>query len=219
MKTIRLLCLPVLIFLASCGGGDEQEDDFFSDYRDAYEAYMSGEKSVEETIPAIEKFVEDHPKEEVGHLFLAHLRSWQYDWPAAEAAYRDALALNSKSTDGLLGIGYIHLNRGTYDSVDIYMVKVLEVNAKNSYAFANLAVSSLMQGDTIMALENMESSLEVEETGYNTAISVLLWQAVGQMEDRLEAQSETANALNAEFMTKPGLALKNGKDLLSWLEE
>jgi Tfp pilus assembly protein PilF len=219
MKPIHLLYLSVLIFFASCGGANEQEDDFFSDYRDAYEAYMSGEKSVEETIPAIEKFVDDHPKEEVGHLFLAHLRSWQNDWPAAEAAYRDALALNSKSTDGLLGIGYIHLNRRSYDSVDIYMDKVLEVNAKNSYAFANLAVSSLMQGDTALALQHMESSLEFEETGYNTALSVLLWQAVGQMDDRIKAQSETANTLNAAFMTKPGLLLKHGKNLPSWLGE
>jgi tetratricopeptide (TPR) repeat protein len=201
----------------SCSGGGGDEENSFQAYEDAYKAYMSGEKPAKEVLPDVKQYVSEHKGEEVGYLFLAHLQVESDQLKEAEASYQKAIEINERSFEAFNGIGYIYLNQGYYDSAISYMEKALEYNEKNPYSEANMAVCYLFEGDTIRSIELINASLEKERTGHNTAVALLLTEALPGMEVAEVTLDET-DTLNKSFETAAYRALKSGSGFPGWLK-
>jgi Tfp pilus assembly protein PilF len=215
MRYLSLFSLIASILLFSCSGGGGDEENSFQAYEDAYEAYMSGEKSAEEVMDEVLEFVESHEQEEVGYLFLAHLQTETGQLQKAMTSYRKALEINTKSSTAYNGVGYVYLIQNELDSAIVYLDLALKNNSKDPYSEANKAVCVLLKGDTSRSIQLINASLGKEHNGHNTAVALLMKAAMPGTEVA-DISMEEAAKVNEEFETAAFRAVEAGTGFEGW---
>lgn len=105
------------------------------------------------------------PKSAQARVYLGQAYSLQEDLKAAEAAYREALALDAASFGALKGLGgYVLLTTERYAEAEAVLAKATELNPMDSTAWSFLGQACHYQGKDQAARAAYERALAIDPT-------------------------------------------------------
>ncbi|MFZ4712938.1 MAG: tetratricopeptide repeat protein [Bacteriovoracaceae bacterium] len=116
----------------------------------------------DEAIKEALKELEANPQSEDGNILLGQIYVKSEDYVKAEQYYKNALKINIKSTDALIGLAWISFKRNNVDvALDLYS-KVIKIDANHSYAHKQLGLVYKLMGQGSLAIESFKVYLQIE---------------------------------------------------------
>ncbi len=120
---------------------------------------------------------------------------WAGNVDAAFKDYQQALRLDRHNTEAHDDIGVIYANRQNFKQAMFHFSRAIEIDPVYQKAYHNRALALFLMGNTVLALSDIERSLELSphDRGGLLLKSAIL-KAVGRHEDaaRIEEQARSA---------------------------
>jgi superkiller protein 3 len=160
-----------------------------------------------EVLPLVRAFVGRHPGQPAALNTLGTVLDATGDYPAAEAAYRQGLAVQPLAAYLYNNLGLNLAEQGrTAEAVPVFR-RALELDPHSEVVRNNLGATLVRRGDQRSALRLFRDGGADSATAHNNLAAILLEQ--GQLE---ESRAEILESLNARSFFTP--ALENFKLLL-----
>ncbi len=131
-----------------------------------YRAWLSlaetiGKTKPEEALAAYQHAAELQPKEAEPHLAAGLLLEREDHYAQAEQEYKLALALDSRSTDAVMGLANIYVRGYRFPEAKEYLRKLLAANADSAPVHIQLARVLAAEGNTKAAIPEMEAGVKL----------------------------------------------------------
>jgi len=131
-----------------------------------YRAWLSlaetiGKTKPEEALAAYQHAAALQPKEAEPHLAAGLLLEREDHYAQAEQEYKLALALDSRSTDAVIGLAEIYMRGRRFPEAEEYLRKLLATNADSAAVHIQLARVLAAEGNTKAAIPEMEAGVKL----------------------------------------------------------
>ena len=131
-----------------------------------YRAWLSlaetiGKSKPEEALAAYQHAAALQPKEAEPHLAAGLLLEREDHYAQAEQEYKLALALDSRSTDAVMGLAEIYMRGRRFPEAEEYLRKLLATNADSAAVHIQLARVLAAEGNTKAAIPEMEAGVKL----------------------------------------------------------
>jgi tetratricopeptide (TPR) repeat protein len=131
-----------------------------------YRAWLSlaetiGKTKPEEALAAYQHAAALQPKEAEPHLAAGLLLEREDHYAQAEQEYKLALALDSRSTDAVMGLAEIYMRGRRFPEAEEYLRKLLATNADSAAVHIQLARVLAAEGNTKAAIPEMEAGVKL----------------------------------------------------------
>jgi tetratricopeptide (TPR) repeat protein len=131
-----------------------------------YRAWLSlaetiGKTKPEEALAAYQHAAALQPKEAEPHLAAGPLLEREDHYAQAEQEYKLALALDSRSTDAVMGLAEIYMRGRRFPEAEEYLRKLLATNADSAAVHIQLARVLAAEGNTKAAIPEMEAGVKL----------------------------------------------------------
>lgn len=131
-----------------------------------YRAWLSlaeaiGKSKPEEALDAYWHAAALQPKEAEPHLAAGLLLEGENNYAQAEQEYKQALALDPRSTDAVMGLANIYMRGRRFPEAEEYLRKLLAANADSAAVHIQLARVLAAEGNTKTAIPEMEAGVKL----------------------------------------------------------
>jgi tetratricopeptide (TPR) repeat protein len=131
-----------------------------------YRAWLSLAETIEKSKPEEALAAYQHaaalqPKEEEPHLSAGQLLERENNYALAEQEYGQALALDSHSTDALMGLANIYMRGHRFPEAEEYLRKLLAADADSAPVHIQLGRVLAAEGKTDPAIAELQAGLKL----------------------------------------------------------
>ena len=131
-----------------------------------YRAWLSLAQTIakakpEEALAAYQQAATLQPKEAEPHLSAGQLLDQENKYAAAEQEYKQALALDSRSTDAVVGLANIYMRGRRFPEAEDYLRKLLVEHADSAPFHVQLGRVLAAEGKTNAAVEELQAGLRL----------------------------------------------------------
>jgi Tfp pilus assembly protein PilF len=131
-----------------------------------YRAWLSlaetTEKSKpEEALAAYQHAAALQPKEAEPHLAAGQLLDWEHEYGRAEQEYRQALEVDSRSTDAVIGLANIYMRGHRLPEAEEYLRKLLAEGADSAPVHVQLGRVLAAEGKADAAIAELQAGLKL----------------------------------------------------------
>jgi tetratricopeptide (TPR) repeat protein len=131
-----------------------------------YRAWLSLGETIEKSKPEEALVAYQHaaalqPKEAESHLSAGLLLERENNYAQAEQEYKQALELDSRSTDAVMGLANIYMHGRRFPEAEEYLRKLLAANADSAVVHIQLARVLAAEGNTKAAIPEMEAGVKL----------------------------------------------------------
>jgi tetratricopeptide (TPR) repeat protein len=117
---------------------------------------------LDKAIVDMSEFVRRRPNDSMGYTKRGVRYMWAGEVDKAFADYKKALALNANNAEAHDDIGVIYANRQDFKSALGHFGRAIEIDPLYQKAYYNRALTLLLMGEEILALSDIERSLELK---------------------------------------------------------
>lgn len=146
MKTYLFCFFSAFFFLASltgCNhqpkpGTDNEENTYFSAYRDIYKNY--GIQPVDTTKQLLETYLQEFPENDQAWLLYGNVCFKTGDYGNARVSYSKAIAIDNSKPVYYSALGTAYSAENMLDSAEKYLLKAIQLKDTSPYTLLNLAI-------------------------------------------------------------------------------
>jgi tetratricopeptide (TPR) repeat protein len=131
-----------------------------------YRAWLSLGETIEKSNPeealaAYQRAATLQPKETEPHLSAGQLLEWENKYAAAEREYKEALALDSRSTDAVMGLANIYMRGRRFPEAEEYLRKLLAANGDSAAVHIQLGRVLAAESKTDAAIGELQAGVKL----------------------------------------------------------
>jgi tetratricopeptide (TPR) repeat protein len=131
-----------------------------------YRAWLSLGETIEKSKPeealaAYQRAATLQPKEAEPHLSAGQLLEQENKYAAAEQEYKQALALDSRSTDAVMGLANIYMRGRRFPEAEEYLRKLLAANGESAAVHIQLGRVLAAESKTDAAIAELQAGLKL----------------------------------------------------------
>ena len=140
------------------------------------------------------------------HAIMGNMNVWDWNWSAAESAYKRAIQLNPNSALAHNGYGILYLSpMGRHDEAIVELRRAIELDPLNILDSHDLGWAFLLARQYDRAIEQLQKILEMEpnyvfvywDLGLAYAAKGMYEKALAAMQKRIDQEGSTPSALGS----------------------